>query len=409
MIRVGMFTYSTKPRGSVVHATRLAEALTDAGHDVTLYALGKAGASFYRPLRCPTVIFPAAEAPSDPEALVRQRVDEFVSGLSAGLRTHDIWHAQDCLAASALLTVRASSRPSRERQGVHSAAPIVRTVHHVERFENPYLDACQRRSILEADRVFAVSRRTQSDVLDGFARDASLVSNGVDFERFCAPPGRDRAWLQSRFGVAAGDIVILSVGGVEPRKNTVRLLEAVRRVATVHPNVHWIVVGNSSLWDHSAYGARFEADRAAAPAQVRSRVVLAGALDDDELTALYRLSDVLLCPSEQEGFGLCVLEAMAAGVAVVVPRGEPFDEYLDERAAVFVDPRSAESVAAGLSRLVADPALRTRLATAARARALPFSWRQSAEVHRTHYASLAASWPRGPLGARPPEGGSTHA
>ncbi len=399
MASIGIFTYSTKPRGSVVHATHLAEALTDAGHEATVYALGKSGASFYRPLRCPTVIFPVAEAPSDPEVLVRQRVSEFVAGLSAGLRAHDFWHAQDCLAASALLSV--ASSPS-------AASPaIVRTVHHVEHFDNPYLVSCQRRSILEADHVLAVSRLTRRDVFESFGRDAALVSNGVDLARFRGALPRDRVWLEARFGVALGDAVVLSVGGVEPRKNTLRSLEAMRQVAAVHPNVRWIIVGGSSIWDHSEYGMRFDAACAGTAAEFRGRVVRAGVLDDDDLTALYRLSDVLLCPSEQEGFGLCVLEAMAAGLAAVVPRGEPFDEYLDARAAVFVDPHAVPSIAQGLAQLLGDPSLRARLGAAARARATAFSWGRSADVHLAHYASFAAS--RSNAAHRPSLHGATDA
>jgi glycosyltransferase-like protein len=377
---VGIFTYSTKPRGSVVHAACLAEALVDAGHHATVYALGKEGTSFYRPLRCPSRLFPAREAPGDPEALVRQRVGEFAAGMAAiaaDVGAHDVWHAEDCLAASALLDVRGPASPA-----------IVRTVHHVERFENPYLASCQRRSILAADRVLAVSRLTRRDVAREFGRDASLVPNGVDAGRFAGPPSRDRRWLRERFGASPDDAVVLSVGGVEPRKNTLRALAAVRGAALVHPNLRWIVVGGSSLWDHSAYSARFESELALAGADLRSRIVRAGAVDDAELTALYRLSDVLFCPSEQEGFGLCVLEAMAAGLPVVVPEGAPFDEYLDDRSAMRVDPRSPEHMAAALTSLIADRELRGRLANAARTIAEAFSWRRSAQIHAGLYASL---------------------
>jgi hypothetical protein len=51
-LSIGIFTYSVRPRGSVVHAAALAEALADRGHEVTLYALRKPGDNFYRPLRC---------------------------------------------------------------------------------------------------------------------------------------------------------------------------------------------------------------------------------------------------------------------------------------------------------------------------------------------------------------------
>ena len=52
MLSIGIFTYSTKPRGSVVHAACLAEALERRGAQVTLYALSKAGDGFFRPLSC---------------------------------------------------------------------------------------------------------------------------------------------------------------------------------------------------------------------------------------------------------------------------------------------------------------------------------------------------------------------
>jgi glycosyltransferase-like protein len=377
MVSVGMFTYSTRPRGSVVHATRLAEALVDAGHAATVYALGKNGATFYRPVRCPVRIFPAAEAPSDADALVRQRVAEFVDGLAAGIAPHDVWHAQDCLAASALLQLRSPSSP-----------PIVRTVHHVEGFGSPYLVACQRRSILEADHVFAVSEVTRRDVANEFGRDAALAPNGVDVERFVKTAAVERRSLQARFGIVDDDLVVLSVGGVEPRKNTLRSLAAVHRASALHPRLRWVVVGDSSLWDHSAYAARFEADLALVSPELRARVVRAGTVVEDDLTALYRRSDVFLFPSEQEGFGLSVLEAMAAGVPAIVPRGAPFDEYADPRAAALVDPRSIESIANALTRLLGDRELRARLGSAARAVARRFTWHRSADAHLAHYAAI---------------------
>ena len=130
MLSIGVFTYSIKPRGSVVHAVALTEALVAAGHDATLYALGKPGARLYRPLACPVVLLPAGAAPADPDALIQQRIGEFVDGCARLARRHDVVHAQDCLAANALLALR--------DRGVGSGS-IVRTVHHVERFESPYL------------------------------------------------------------------------------------------------------------------------------------------------------------------------------------------------------------------------------------------------------------------------------
>src|SRR6185295_6285294 len=107
MLSIGLFTYSTKPRGSVVHATHLAEALTRRGHDVTLYALSKAGDQLYRDVQCRVVYLTAEKAPADPDALIAQRIQEVASGVSRLRPRHDVYHAEDCLVASGLLSKRA--------------------------------------------------------------------------------------------------------------------------------------------------------------------------------------------------------------------------------------------------------------------------------------------------------------
>jgi glycosyltransferase-like protein len=373
MTSVGLFTYSTKPRGSVVHAAALAEALARAGADVTLYALGKGGASFYRPIACRVRVFPAAEAPQDVEALIRQRMGELARGFRASGARHDILHAEDCLAANALLSDRAGG------------AAVVRTVHHVERFANPYLAACQRRSILEADAVFSVSRSTQREVLREFGRASSLVHNGVDLGRFAGAPSRDRAWLRALHGIPEDHALVLSVGGVEPRKNTRMALAAAARAFARFERASWLIVGGESFWDHSDYARAFAADLAKIEPAIARRVTVVGPLPEDELTALYRTAAVLLCPSEHEGFGLCVLEAMAAGVPAIVPGRPPFTEFADAGTAALVDPASIEDVAGTLAHLLADPALRASLGAAARVRARRFTWERSAEMHRRLY------------------------
>jgi glycosyltransferase-like protein len=382
MLSIGMFTYSTRPRGSVVHAASLAEALARAGHDVTLYALSKGGGSFHRPVNCRVELIAAGDAPAAGAALVRQRIDEFAAGLRARRVAHDVYHAQDCLAASALLEA-----------GTPALRPIVRTVHHVDRFEDAYLASCQRRSILEADVVLSVSAATRTEIAAHFGRGAAVVPNGVDRKRFEALEARDE--LRARLGIRPADLCVLSVGGVEPRKNTRRCLAAVSRVHEANARIVWFLVGGDSFWEHAAYRAEFEADLARVPEALAARIVRPGSVSDGELTALYRASDVLLCPSLQEGFGLCVLEAMAAGTCVIVPGRPPFTEYLEERSAAFVDPESVDSIADALAALLLDPPRRAELAAAAANRLSPFSWERSARCHIERYENIGAEGPRG--------------
>jgi glycosyltransferase-like protein len=386
MLSVGVFTYSTKPRGSVVHAMNLAEALVAAGHDATLYALSKPGARLHRTPACPVELIPAQSAPTEADVLIRQRIAEFAAGFERLDKRHDIFHAQDCLATNALLLWR-----SWRSSGI---GPVARTVHHVERFDSSYLADCQRRSICAVDALLSVSRATQASVLEQFGRSSLLVRNGIDSLRFADRRKDVEEALRNRYGIESGDAVLLSVGGVEPRKNTLLALRAVATAYASVPSIRWIIVGDHGIWDHSSYVARFEQERAKLPAALTRRIVRAGTLPEDELTSLYALSDVLLCPSAQEGFGLCVLEAMAAGVAVVVPDRPPFTEYLDEASAALVDSDSVESVAKALVSLTSDADRRRTLVDAAQRRCNDFRWSNSAQQHLSHYRVIRSAFAR---------------
>jgi glycosyltransferase-like protein len=378
MLSVALFTYSVKPRGSVVHAACLAEALKDAGAKVTLYALAKGTDRFFRPLRVPLVRFPAAAAPLAPNALIAQRIGELRAGLERIAGRHDVYHAEDCLTASALVAAGAGVRP------------VVRTVHHVERFENPYLAECQRRSIERADLVLSVSERTRREVFEGFQRDSRVVHNGVDHARFEADPLLSEPALKSELGIRDGELVVLSVGGVEDRKNTLRSLDAVIRVCQSDARVRFVVAGGASIWDHSELEQRFDERVASLPESVRRRIVRVGTVDEATLTWLYRRSDVLLAAALHEGFGLSVLEGMAAHTAVICSKREPFTEFVDERSACLVDPESVDDITRALVRVVSDAALRARLGRAGRIRARAFSWQRTAREHLEAYRLLLA-------------------
>jgi glycosyltransferase-like protein len=386
MTSIGLFTYSTKPRGSVVHATYLAEALASRGHDVTLYALSKAGDRLYRDVSCPVVYLRAEAAPVDADALIAQRIREVAEGVARVRPRHDIYHAEDCLVASGLLSMKSAL----------ALTPLVRTLHHLEHFESPYLRECQRRSILEADAVACVSRVSQRDVLAVLGRSCPIIGNGVDLARF-APDAELAQWTRARFAVSDGQVVVLSVGGVEPRKNSLRALEAMAKVLKQHPSACWLIAGGASIWEHDDYRSVFRERLAALEPSIRERVVELGSVTERELSGLYQISQMLLCPSSQEGFGLCVLEALAARTAVVVSNAAPFTEYLTTETASFVDPASAVSIAEAVERLWCDAEHCSKLAIAGCELARAFSWDRVAIEHERLYRALLGKALRTPL------------
>jgi glycosyltransferase involved in cell wall biosynthesis len=124
-------------------------------------------------------------------------------------------------------------------------------------------------------------------------------------------------------------------------------------------------------------------ERALAAVPHRVRVIRAGYLPLGELSGFLGGAAVVAYPSLGEGFGLPVLEAMAAGAAVLTTRRLAIPEVGGD--AVAYCGIEAEDIAAGLLELLDDPARRAELSTAAQRRAKEFSWAASAVLHRRAY------------------------
>ncbi|HEY6880779.1 MAG TPA: MSMEG_0565 family glycosyltransferase [Polyangiales bacterium] len=377
-LSIGLYTYSTQPRGSVVHCAALADALSARGHAVTVYALAKPGAeAFFRALDAQLVLIACAPAPAGSAALIAQRIAEFARCIRELMPEHDIHHAQDSLAANALLR-------GRPRHGA-----VVRTVHHVERFASDSLREYQARSIQEVDAILSVSELTQQDVWRDYGVASQRVHNGVERARFGRASAGSVAQLRRKLGISESEPVIVSFGGIEPRKNTLRLLSAFSALRAQLP-ARWVIVGGASILDHSAYRDEFERQLALCGEDTRRSVVCTGVLSESEVTATYGLAHVVAAPSLQEGFGLVALEALAAGVPLVASRRAPFTEYLDDGCAWLVDPENCAGLTLALREALQGSPERVRRGLE---RARGFDWECVAREHEALYRKLAYARP----------------
>lgn len=160
---------------------------------------------------------------------------------------------------------------------------------------------------------------------------------------------------------------VLAVGTLEPRKNLERLLDAWLLLAPeLRKRLSLALVGPRG-WEDEAILAKAEAAGAR----------LLGRVSDDELRALYAGASAFAYPSLYEGFGLPPLEAMTAGTPVLTSNISSLPEVVGD-AALLVDPLSVEAIADGLTQLLTDEALCTRLRAAGPARAAEFSWARTA-------------------------------
>jgi glycosyltransferase-like protein len=377
-LRIAILAHSTNPRGGVVHALELGDALCRIGHEATVHAPDAGGAGFFRPTRCATVSVAASPVGRDVTAMVETRVADYLRHFEVAAHRHfDVWHAQDGISGNALATLR-------ERGLIRGLA---RTVHHIDTFAEPRLSALQARAIASADRLFVVSRLWQDRLTKEFDGVPHLVGNGVDTERFSPAPDENDAALRLLVKLPAGVRSFLAIGGVEKRKNTIAILDAFRLVHTRHPSTCLVIAGGASLLDHDAYQAEFAAVLAASGLPDEA-VIRTGPLPQALMPALYRTADALVFPSIKEGFGLVVLEAMASGVPVVTSRIAPFTEYLDEGDVAWCDPGDTASIAQAMTAALQGPS-REALIARGFGVAARHDWSRVAHAHLPAYEALA--------------------
>jgi glycosyltransferase-like protein len=377
---VALVTYSTRPRGGVVHTLHLAEALTRLGRQVHVFALGDPDVGFFRPVDAPvTIIGEPARAPTL-EARVFASIDTLTRGLAQALGSrYPLVHVQDCIAARAAVTLRDEGAP----------IEVIRTVHHVDDFTTEALVECQRRSVLDPDHLLVVSRYWRDRLASEFGVDATVVTNGVDASRFAAPMSLSAA-VRSQVG-ADDRTLFLTVGGIEPRKGTRELIEALAIVREqLDPPPVLVIVGGHSFQDHRHYREQV-LDRVR-QLELNGALVLPGTVADADLPAWYQAADAFLFPSVKEGFGLVVLEAMAAGLPVVASDIPVFREYLEHgRGALLVPAQDAGALAGAMLRLARDADLRSALAVAGPAITGAYTWDGCAGQHMAIYDRIAAS------------------
>ncbi len=376
-LSIAILAHSTNPRGGVVHALALGEALTALGHEAVVHAPARPGQRFFRKPACGSVLVPAEPSGDGLAALVETRVGDYVAHFEKGAqRSFDVYHAHDGISGNALATLKV--------RGVISG--FARTVHHVDAFADPRIEALQARSIVQADRHFVVSRHWQARLHEGFGLDADIVGNGVD-RRFFTPraDGREQALKQS-LGIGSGPL-LLAVGGVEERKNTLRMLQAFAQLRAIQPDAQLLIVGGASLLDHAGYQRAFRAVLEADPDTARS-VILAGPQLQADMPALYRLADALVFASVKEGFGLVALEALACGTPVLTSHIPPFTEHFGQDDVVWCDPLDPGSIANGMA-VVLMPELRGRLELRREAALAPHRWDRTAAAHLPAYRALA--------------------
>jgi glycosyltransferase involved in cell wall biosynthesis len=256
------------------------------------------------------------------------------------------------------------------------SVPGVVTVHDLAVYACPETFAWQQRlhfrlcvppSVRRAARVIADSEHARGDLVSRFHLDRErvpVVPLAVPAALAAPPPPAAVGALRVRHRL--GERLVACVGTIQPRKRVEHVIDAFGRAGGAGRGWELVIAGRLRPGYQPAWLQSL-------PAGVR----WLGTLEDAELRALYAAAAIAMSASEYEGFGLTVLEAMAAGCAVVAVAVTSVPEVAGD--AALLVPRSDPALLGdALSRLLDDPAARASLAERGRQRAAMFTWQETA-------------------------------
>jgi len=384
-------TFLPKCSGAEVFHHNLASRLVDAGHSVTVIApRGRV-----RRLRAQ-----GWELAYDLEAypdklwnlLKRTRSLAFWlnrRALSALQRKHgfDVWHAFVLYPAGVVLAdwQSRSGMPGLVRAVGDdvSGLPAQRHPVHVAR--------CLREKLPSAGALVALSREMADELSTlGVAREKIyVIPNAVDADRF-APDKVVRSAVRKEMGIAEEEFVFLCVARNHPQKDLPTLVEAFRRLCSRDPDikVRLIIAGRDTEALRAQAGdlaERLHCLEIGADSSLRGIPTM----PPQRLIDLYRASDAFVLSSLLEGFSSALVEAMAAGLPILVTDVQGIRGVLAPGTeGIFVPAGSPDEMASAMRGLINDPALRSRLASAARNASRRYTWPAVVSSYEALYRQL---------------------
>ena len=236
-------------------------------------------------------------------------------------------------------------------------------------------------SLRKADGILTISQFVRTQVLERFGLKESKVRAvhlGVDASFSESPTEEAQKSVRQKYALPPS--FLFFVGNIEPRKNLVRLIDALALLGRAQNRIPLVIAGKKER-DYDRLVDRIRKHG------LESQIILLDFLPPLELRILYRLATAFVFPSLSEGFGLPVAEAMASGLPCALSRAPALPE-IAEQAALFFDPENTEEMAQTIDSLLHDEDLRADLITKGRKRALDFSWEKTAEETLRFYESI---------------------
>jgi glycosyltransferase involved in cell wall biosynthesis len=236
-----------------------------------------------------------------------------------------------------------------------------------------------RDSIARADHVITVSETMKQEILGFFPKASiSVIYNGLDTTEFSNVTEANLQTVRLKYGLPEN--FVLAVGHLEQRKNYLRLIDAMNKLHDRGCSFSLVIVGNDS-------GERPLIDKRIASAKLTNSVKFLTGLSDLEVRCIYKLCGLFVFPSSYEGFGIPILEAMAAERPMVLSDIPVFREITQDKG-VYFPYDDAEAMATAIEKVLSSSSERTRLIGYGKERVQAFSFQGLAGQMANLYESL---------------------
>jgi alpha-1,3-rhamnosyl/mannosyltransferase len=245
------------------------------------------------------------------------------------------------------------------------------------KYDPPRKREAMARVFEQADLVLSVSRFNTERLLEAFpfcGGKVAYVPNAADDLFFDPAPPHERERVRDDLGLPAGMPYLLSVANFQPRKNLVRLVNALARLPEVAQGELAVVLLGTGV-EEEARPIR----EAATAAGRRALIRMPGYRQGRALRAVYAEATAMVFPSLCESFGIPAVEAMAQGVPVALADSTALPEIGGE-AGWYFNPNSEDAIANAVRRLLDDPGERGRRAMLGRAIAGHYRWQNANDL-----------------------------
>ncbi|HUD09128.1 MAG TPA: glycosyltransferase family 1 protein [Candidatus Saccharimonadales bacterium] len=236
------------------------------------------------------------------------------------------------------------------------------------------------RSLKMASKIIAVSEFTKKEIEKYYhipAEKIAAIHNGVDFESFNQTISTEKLEeVKRKYNLPEN--FILYVGTFQPRKNIPVVIEALKDL-----DIKLVLAGN-----RKAHNFDKRIDETIGKNNLGDRVIFPGWIDEEDKPALYKLARCFVFPSLYEGFGIPIIEAMAAGTPVVSSDIPCLTEVGGE-GALFADPKKPQEFAKKIREILSDKNLRDSLIKKGVEIAKSYTWQKNAEKTLGVYSGLA--------------------